>query len=59
MDAFIYPYVPPSESFDEWGNSISKIVTITSTKNYLQVIEPSGSQVTSLLSWTLYVSKLG
>ena len=59
MDALIYPYVPPSESFDEWGNSISKIVTISSNTNYLQIIKPDASQTTTLLSWTLYVSKLG
>ena len=61
MDAYIYAYrdSTPSPVFKKWGNSISTIVNVTTTQNYLQVIKPDAAIVTTLLSWTLYVSKLG
>jgi hypothetical protein len=61
MDAYIYVYrdSTPSPVFKKWGNSISKIVNVSTTQDYLQIIQPSASVSTELLSWTLYVSKLG
>ena len=61
MDAYIYLYrdSTPSPVFKKWGNSISKIVNVNTTQDYLQIIEPDGAVSTELLSWTLYVSKLG
>jgi hypothetical protein len=35
------------------------IFTITGSTDYQQVIEPFPGDNTTLLSWTLYVSKLG
>jgi hypothetical protein len=61
MDAYIYVYrdSTPTPVFKKWGNSISKIVNVSTTQDYLQIIEPDAFISTELLSWTLYVSKLG
>jgi hypothetical protein len=60
MYTSIYGYEDGPNGSNRWGNSISRIFQITTTTDYLQVIDNiTGGNGIGLLNWTLYVSKLG